>query len=81
MEAPSPAEFGARPPTTTWMLSGVLVAVGSIIVGIGFVLLAFELNSPANYLRYLEGFYCCLGVGIMVVGSSWILARAGPRVR
>ncbi len=73
--------FGRGQPTTTWKLSGILVALGAI--GIGFILLALEIGTTSNTdaTHYTQGFYACIGVGIMLIGSSWILARAAPRMK
>jgi hypothetical protein len=76
-----PPAYTYRPPTNTWMLSGVMVAIGAFFVGIGFVVLGLGVVATTSSPDYGAAFYALLGVGIVFMGLSWPFARMGPRIR
>ena len=73
--------YAPAPATNTWLLSGVMVAIGAFFVGIGFVVLGLEVVATTPSADYGAAFYALLGVGIVFIGLSWPFARMGPRLR
>ena len=63
------------------MLSGLMVALGGISIGLGFLVLAFSVTATSPSDDYAAAFYTLVGVGISFIGLSWLFARMTPRIR
>lgn len=72
-----PPGWVVRPPTNWKMVSGWVLFLGIALIGIGFLLYAIAIaqNSFGAYIA--EDFLGLLGVGIIVIGLSFALARMG----
>jgi hypothetical protein len=78
--SPAPSrESIVVPRANWWMISGVMVALGGIFIGIAFVLLGISALPQPGGIDYLAGFYGLIGVGIMFISVSWLFARMVPR--
>lgn len=75
-----PAYYPPRSPNW-WLLSGILVAIGVLCIGVGLVILGSSVVATAYSPNYEAAFYILLGVGAMFIGLSFIFARIGPRIR
>lgn len=63
------------------MLSGVMVALGGLCIGVGLVILGFGAAAVTPSPNYAASFYAMLGVGAMFIGLSYVFARIPPRIR
>ncbi len=81
MSQPSPETAPRIPQTNWWMVSGLMIAVGGISIGIGFVVLGTSIFSTSGSPDYLAGFYTLVGIGIAFIGLSWLFARMSPRIK
>jgi hypothetical protein len=63
------------------MFSGLMVALGGICVGIGFVILGASAFATTYSPNYEGGFFVMLGIGAMFIGLSYVFARVPPRIR
>ncbi len=80
-EAATSPGSARTPQTNWWMVSGLMIALGGLSIGIGFVLLGFSIFATAPSPDYVGGFYSLVGVGIAFIGLSWLFARISPRSR
>jgi len=80
---PAAAPPGFYPPRgpNWWMLSGLMVALGALCVGIGFVILGLGAVATTYSPNYAGAFYAMVGVGVIFLGLSWLFARMTPRMR
>ena len=74
-----------RPGTNWWLISGIFVAIGAVLIGSAFVVLAASVDASSNHpyastIDYDVAFYCLVGFGIALIGLSWPFARMVPRV-
>lgn len=77
----APVGYAPPPQTNWWMLSGVMIAIGALCIGIGFIVLGLEIVATTYSPNYEAAFYALLGVGIVFIGLSWPFARMTPRMR
>lgn len=78
---PAPPTDAMEQPFNWWFLSGVMVTLGALVIGLGVILLAVSIGDTFYPASYVQGLLVCTGVGIMFIGSSWACARAAPRNR
>jgi hypothetical protein len=81
---PKPGVAHGYPPapgTNWWMISGLMVALGAVMIGIGFVVLAMGIAAQSSSVNYLAAFYALFGIGIAFIGLSWVFARMTPRLK
>lgn len=64
-----------------WFASGLMIMFGGILIGLGFVFLAYGVVMASSSPNYPAAFYSFLGFGIMLISSSWALARIEPRTK
>lgn len=76
-------DAGQQSGPSWWMISGMMVGLGALCIGIGFIVMAMAVLAPSgsNTNHYLAAFYALVGVGIAFIGLSWFPARMAPRIK
>jgi hypothetical protein len=67
----------AKPPTNWRALSGWVLFLGIALIGLAFLTIAFAVASNSGGNAVAETYLTLFGVGIIIIGLSFGIARMG----